>query len=103
MLAGLAVEKKEVAVAAGLCDQLPLLSPELAVKQDWRLHRVPVVNIVRRRLKIPDKLPRVSVQRHNRAGIKVVTFAPLSREHWIRIPRAPINQVEIRIVSSGHP
>ena len=103
LLAGGAVQHEEVAVAAGLRHQLARLAVDHAVEQHRRLHRVPIVHVVRRGLEIPDQLAGVRIERHDRAGVKVVALAALLRHHRIRIAGADDVQVQLGIVGAGNP
>src|SRR5437667_8237499 len=103
MLAIGPIEQKEKTITAGLREKLALLALELRVEQDGRLDGVPVVNVVWRRLKIPSQLPGVRIQSHYGTSVEIVAGAPLAYEHRIRIARAPIEQIQLRIVRAGHP
>ena len=103
MLSIRSIEQKEKTIAAGLRKKLTLLALELGVEENWSLDSVPVVHVVWRRLKIPDKLPGVGIQGHDGASEEIVAGAPLACEHGIGIARAPIQQVELRVIRSGHP
>ena len=61
---------KEEAVAAGLREQLAGLALEIGIESDGCLHSVPVMDIVRRGLEIPDKLPGVGIERNNGARVR---------------------------------
>src|SRR5690348_877288 len=103
MLAGGAVEDKEKRIAAGLSQKLTRLAFELGVEQNGRLHGVPVVDIVRRRLKSPDEFPRVRIEGDDRAGVKIVAGTLVANENGIGVARAPIEEIELRVVGSRHP
>ena len=102
-LAGLPVQHEEVPVARCLHQHLPRLAVEVAIHQHRNLHRVPVVRVVRRRLKRPLLLPRVRIDRHDAARIRVVARPHVAIQHRRRISRAPEHRVRIGIVSAGHP
>ncbi len=61
------------------------------------------MNIVRRELVIPFELAGLRIQRQNAIGIEVVALALVAIEIGTRIAHRPINRVELRIVSAGHP
>src|SRR5436309_14934559 len=103
MLAICAIKQKEKTITAGLREKLALLALELRVEQDGRLDGVPVVNVVWRRLKIPSQLPSVRIQSRDGTSVEIVAGAPLAYEHRIRIARAAIEQIQLRIVRAGHP
>src|SRR5207248_10606103 len=96
-------EQKEKTIAAGLRKKLTLLALELGVEENWSLDSVPVVHVVWRRLKIPDKLPGVGIQGHDGASEEIVAGAPFACEHGIGVARAPIPQVQPGDIRSGHP
>ncbi len=73
------IQQEVKPVTAGLREQFPFLALEFGVEQDWRLHRIPVVHVMRRGLEMPRQLPGVRVQRHYRARIKVIARAPFAR------------------------
>src|SRR5436190_15747884 len=58
---------------------------------------------MRRELVVPLQLPSVSVQRDHGIGIEIVAQPGSAVPWWIRVPGAPIGEVEIRIVRSGIP
>ena len=75
MLAGHAVENKEVTVPAGIEQQLTRLPVEFPIDDDGSLARVPIVRIMWRGLVIPGELSCVHVQGYDAGRIKVVSFA----------------------------
>src|SRR5215831_8752788 len=95
MLAGNAIKHEEVSVARRLQDELAWLAAQLAVYNDRRLRRIPIVRIVRRSLVIPSHLARIDVYRHQRAGEEVVAETRLRRvsRRWVSGPE----NIELRI------
>ena len=75
MFAGYAIEHKEVAVAAGVKQQLAWLPLEFPIDDDWSLGRIPIVRIMRRGLEIPRQFPRIHIHSDDGGGIEVVSFA----------------------------
>src|SRR5260370_15686935 len=103
MLAGAAIQQKEKTIAAGLGEQLTGLAVEIGVEEHGGLHGVPVVHVVRRRLKIPSEFASVGIESHDGASIKIVAGAARTGEHRGGIASAPIEEVERRVVRSSHP
>ena len=93
VLARASVEHEEVSVAARLREQFAMHAVIHVVEQYRRLHRVPVVRVVRRGLEVPVQLARVGIQRHDGARIEVVSFTDITVQHGIRIPDAPVKLV----------
>ncbi len=83
--------------------KLALLAFELGVEENRGFDGIPVVDIVWRRLEIPDELSGIGVQRHNRAGVQIVAGAAFAGEHGIGVAGAPVKQIESGVVGSGHP
>src|SRR5579864_8405732 len=75
----------------------------LCVKQYRRLYVVEIMRVVGRRLEIPHQFPRVRIQRDDRTRPEVRALPALPRHYWIRIPRAPIQEIELGIVCSCQP
>src|SRR5262249_3060796 len=103
VLARGAVEDKEKGIAAGLREKFPRLAFELSIEQNGSFDRVPVVDVVRRRLKGPDKFARVRIERNDGASVEIVAGPIGACQHRIGIAGAPIKKIEVGIVSSGHP
>src|SRR5271155_640442 len=103
MFAGRAIEYKEKPVPAGLGQKLALLALEFRVEEDRRLDRVPVVYIVRRRLKMPHQFAGIRIKRNDRAGEEIVARATFPCEHGVRVACTPIEKVEVGVVSPRHP
>src|SRR5260370_380392 len=103
MLAGAAIQQKEKTIAAGLGEQLTGLAVEIGVEEHGGLHGVPVVHVVRRRLKIQSEFASVGIESHDGASIKIVAGAARTGEHRVGIASAPIEEVERRVVRSSHP
>ena len=64
-----AIEQEEKTVAAGLRQKFFLLAVELRIEQDRRFHGVPIMHIVRGRLKIPGQFSGVGIERDDGTGI----------------------------------
>ena len=106
MLAGPAIEREVIAVAAR--GQQHLSRPaaaEFAVHQHRRLRRVPVVRVVRRRLVEPLQLPGIDVHGHDGAGKEIVHpfAARLRRVGRRRVAGAEDIQVRLGIVDARNP
>ena len=69
MLAGNAIKHEEIAVPAGIEQQLAWLPVEFSINNDWRLGCVPIVGVMRRRLESPSELSCIHVQSNNAGGI----------------------------------
>src|SRR5215468_2154505 len=76
--------------------------PTLMVPQDRGLHRVIVERILRRGLVIPDALTGLRPHREHRVGEQIVALAG-ARVPGRRIADAPIDEIELGIISAGHP
>ena len=101
-LAGRAIEHVEVAVAVG--PRITLMPAAVPVVDQHRdLHRVVVVDIVRRELVMPFQLAGVGVERDDRIGVEVVAWPLRAVVVGAGVADAPIRQVELRIVGAGHP
>src|SRR5690349_12593726 len=103
MLARGAVEDKEKRIAAGLSEKFARLAFELSVEQNRGFDGVPVVDVVRRRLKSPDELSRVWIEGDDRAGVKIFARPLVANENGIGIAGAPIEEIELGVVGSRHP
>ncbi len=90
-------------VARRLRDEFARTAVDLAVEHHRRLCRIPVVRIVRRRLEIPDHLPGVGVERHDRRGEEIVAGPVLVRDHRLRIAGRDEDQVQLGIVGDRLP
>ncbi len=104
MLAGQAIEREEVAVAVGVQHHLARLAVEIAVHQNRRLGRIPVVRVVRIDLVVPRHLAGVDVDRDDRAGVQIVARA--ARRIGVgrrRIAGAEDIEMRFRIVGAGDP
>ena len=73
------------------------------IREHRNLVRVPVVIVRRRELKVPDERAAGSPQCHGRVGIQVVASPGRGVEDRLRIPHAPNEQVELRIVRPRQP
>ena len=58
--------------------QLTIAAMEWRVDQYQGLIRVPVVHIVRRKLKMPQQLSRPGIERHVTRGVEIVTATVVS-------------------------
>ena len=103
VLAGDAIEQKEVTVAAGLRDEFAGLAVDDAIDQNGRLHGIPVMRVMRGGLEIPGHLAGVRIEGDDGAGVKVVALAALSGEDGIRVAGAEVVEIEFRIVGARHP
>src|SRR6266851_6301871 len=98
-----AIEHEEITVARGLSQQLARLAVNLGIEQDGGLGVVPVVRIVGRSLEVPNQFAGVRIERNNRTGPKIGAFSSLPRHQRIRIAGAPVQQVELRVISTREP
>ena len=57
IFSGHAIQHKEVAISTRLRQQLARLSIKRCIDQNRSLHRIPIVRIMRRCLKVPRNLP----------------------------------------------
>src|SRR5579883_3515512 len=60
-----AIEHKKESVAAGLCQQFTGLATKGSVEEHRRLDGIPIVDIMRGGLKVPDELAGIRIERHN--------------------------------------
>src|SRR5579864_1980758 len=67
-----AVQNVEKSIAIGLDKQLSRLPPVVSVDQDGSLRCIVVIQVVRRKLKIPFELSRIRVQGQHAVGVKIV-------------------------------
>jgi hypothetical protein len=95
-------KQKEESIAACLCEKLTLSAFELGVEQDGRLYSIPVMGVVRRNLIAPRHLSRIDVQRDDGAGPEM-SPSRLACVYGIWIAGTPVNEVQVGIVSAGHP
>ena len=102
-LTGLAVKNVVETVAVGMHQKLSWTAFVGSVDQNRDLYRIPIMQIVRRELKIPFELAAVGVQRDNRLGIKVVSSSRLAVEVRRRVPDAPVEQVQFGIEAPREP
>src|SRR6478672_3461424 len=104
MFTSYSVQYEEVTIASRLQYEFARLAVEVRIHQHRRLGGIPVMRVVWRCLKIPDKLPCIDVDRNQRAGIKVVAFAAALRSVRGRgIPSPQDIEVSFRIVRPGDP
>src|SRR5882724_3402312 len=103
MLAVGAIEQEIKSVAAGLREEFARLAFEFGVEKNGRLHGIPIVNVVRRRLEMPDEFAGVGIERDDGAGVKIVAGAAFTCEDGIGISSAPVEKIQIGIVGAGHP
>src|SRR5882724_12260334 len=103
MLAVRAVKQEIKSVAAGLREEFARLALEFGVEKNGRLHGVPIVNVMRRRLEMPDEFAGVGIERDDGAGVKIVAGAAFTGEDGIGISSAPVEKIQIGIVGAGHP
>src|SRR5260221_5299922 len=93
MFAVRAIEQEIKTVAAGLREKFARFAFELGVEKNGRLHGVPIVNVVRRRLEMPDEFAGVGIERDDGAGVKIVAGAAFACEDGIRISSAPVEKI----------
>src|SRR6185437_2642883 len=98
-----AIEHEEHSIFIGLREHFPRLALEGFVKENGRHHRIPIMRIVRRALKIPNQFSSVRIERNDRAGIKIRAHARVAIFHRMRIASAPVKQIEFRIVRARQP
>ena len=98
-----AIEHVEEAVAIGLDQQLAWLPLPGGVDQHRRLLRIPVVDVVRRELEIPAQLPGLRFEREHRVGVEIVALPLVAVVIEPRVAGRPVHEIELRIVSAGHP
>src|SRR5437899_11221193 len=98
-----AVQNVERPSAIGLDKQSSRLLPVVRVDQDGSLRSVVVIQVVRRKLKIPFELSRIRVQGQNTSGVKIVPMARTAIKIGSGIAGAPINCIQFGIVCAWHP
>src|ERR1700743_286467 len=54
-------------------------------------------------LKPPDKLSGLWIERDDGTGPKIIATPRATSMNWVWISGCPIQQVEVRVVSPGHP
>lgn len=101
--AALAIENVIEAILVRPKHQLLWRAGTLAIDQDWNLSRIPIVLVVRRKLKVPLAPPGLSVQRDYAIGVQIVALTHSSIIVRGRIPDSPINRVEPWIERAGQP
>src|SRR5205085_2164377 len=97
------IENEEVAVATRLSKQFARPPVDFTVEQNWSFHRIPIVSVVGRRLKVPGEFTGIDMESHNRFREKIVAFATLTGDNWLRISSPQIKQLEFGIVSAWNP
>src|SRR5260370_32260150 len=80
----------------------PEFSPA-GIDQHRHMCRIPVVDVVRRELKMPAELAGVAIQAHQRTGIEVVAPTSVAVVVGSRIAGSPIDQVEYGVLRAGDP
>src|SRR6266853_966642 len=65
--------------------------------------RIPIIDVVRRELKMPPELAGVAIQSDQRTGIEIVALAPVAVVVGPGIAGSPIHKVELGIVGAGDP
>ena len=102
-LAGGTVQQIVERVAIRHGDHFPLAPAHGGVQQHGDLGGIPIVNVVRGELEVPLQLPRGCVQRHQRAGIQVISrpHVPVPIRPWIA--HAPVKKVQLGIIRTGDP
>src|SRR4029077_11061653 len=103
MLAVGAIKEEIKTVAAGLREEFARFAFEFGVEENGSLHGVPIVNVVWRRLKMPDEFAGVWIERDDGAGVKIVAGTAFARENGIGISGAPVEKIQIGIVGASHP
>ena len=98
-----AVEDVIEPVAVGGDDQLARPTVDRRVHEHRNLVGVPVVRVVWRELEVPAERAGRRIQRNQRAAVQVVALAGVAVPVRRRIPDAPVEQVEFRIVGAGQP
>ena len=98
-----AIEHVEEAVAVGKQHRLPRLAVDGEVGQHGHLRRIPVVDVVRRELKMPLDLAGVGIERDHRRGVEVVSLAHGAEIVGARVARSVEHEVLFGIVGAGHP
>ena len=98
-----AIEDVKKSVTIRLEQQFSRLALINGIDEHGSFGGVIVVEIVGRELKIPFHLAGVGVDREDASGVEIVAGARPAVEIGGGIAGAPINSVEIGIVSAGHP
>ena len=83
--------------------QLALTAMEGRVDQHQGLIGVPVVDIVRRKLEIPQQLSRPRIERHVARGVEIVAAPVVAIGIGIRITSPPIQNAACAVVAAGCP
>ena len=98
-----AIQHIQEAVLIGLNHHFPHLPVHRNIGQHLLVGRVHVVNIVRRVLVIANHLAGFRTDRQHAVGIQAIQTLARPRIVRLRIPGAPINQIELRIVGTRAP
>src|SRR2546430_2339395 len=93
MLAVGAIKQEIKSVAAGLREEFARFAFEFGVEENGRLHGVPIVNIVRRRLEMPDEFAGVGIERDDGAGVEIVAGTAFTGEDRVGIAGAPVEKI----------
>ena len=92
------VQHEQEAVLVGLDHHLPRFATNLELSEHMFIGTIHVVHVVRRILKITNNLSGLRADRkHTRREEAVQSPARLGIV-WLRIARAPVDQVEFRII-----
>src|SRR5215813_5724025 len=97
------VEDIMESVAAGHDHQLTRPPANRRIEQDRNLRGVPIMRVVRSKLEMPFQLSGVHIQGEQRAGIQIITGANVAVVIRSGIARAPVDQVQFRIIGTGDP
>ena len=97
--AGGAVQHVVKAVAVGDHHKLSIVG----VHQHGHVSGIPIVEVVRRELKVPAQLAGVGIKRDQRAGVQIVAFACVAIVIGTGISGSPVDDVEGGIVCAGNP
>ena len=84
-------------------EEFAYLSVYRQVYQDALVGAVVIPHVVRDLLEIPGKLAGIRLQRDGTIGVEIGPFARFSVEVGRRIAYSPIQQIQFRIVGTGHP
>src|SRR4029077_19390158 len=102
-LSGLSVQHVEKRVAVAPVHELPLPAAKFGIYQHGNLHGIPVVNVMRRELKVPFQLARVCVEGNHTQRIKIVSPPDIAVPIRRGVTGAPVNEVERGIERSSYP
>ncbi len=58
---------------------------------------------MRRRLERPHQLPRIRIQRNQRAGVEIIARPRAAVQNRSRVPGSPVNQIQLGIICPGNP